>query len=112
MVVGKARSLPPERCFTCLNSSLAYKQKTRLERLSRDKHSSFLRKFVNYGQKKFYSIGPWLVFSLVVVVDDVVIDVDVLEAVVVVEVVVVEAVVEAVDVAAVVVVAGGTLTVE
>ncbi len=29
-----------------------------LERLARDKHSSLLRKFVNYGQKKFYNIGP------------------------------------------------------
>jgi hypothetical protein len=25
-----------------------------------DKHSSLLRKFVNYGEKKFYNIGPWL----------------------------------------------------
>jgi len=31
-----------------------------LEWLARDKHSSVLRKFVNYGQKKFYNIGPWL----------------------------------------------------
>jgi hypothetical protein len=28
-----------------------------LERIARDKHSSLLRKFVNYGQKKFYNIG-------------------------------------------------------
>jgi hypothetical protein len=27
----------------------------RLERLSRDKHSSLLQKFVNYGRKKFYN---------------------------------------------------------
>jgi len=26
---------------------------------ARDKHSSLLRKFVNYGRKKFYDIGPW-----------------------------------------------------
>jgi hypothetical protein len=31
---------------------------TRLERLARDKHSSLLRKSVNYGRKKFYSTGP------------------------------------------------------
>ncbi len=31
---------------------------TKLERLSRDKHSSLLRTFVNYGRKKFYNIGP------------------------------------------------------
>jgi len=31
---------------------------TRLERLSRDKHSSLLRKFVKYGRKKFYRINP------------------------------------------------------
>ncbi len=24
-----------------------------------DKHSSLLRKFANYRQKKFYNIGPW-----------------------------------------------------
>ena len=29
-----------------------------MERLARDKHSSLLQKFVNYGQKKFYNIGP------------------------------------------------------
>jgi hypothetical protein len=28
-----------------------------LKRLARDKHTSFLRKFVNYGQKKFYNFG-------------------------------------------------------
>jgi hypothetical protein len=31
---------------------------TRLEKLARDKHSSVLPKFVNYGRKKFYNIGP------------------------------------------------------
>jgi hypothetical protein len=30
-----------------------------LERSARDKHSSLLRKFVNYRRKKFYNIGPW-----------------------------------------------------
>jgi hypothetical protein len=32
--------------------------KTSLERLARDKHSSLLQKFVNYGRKKFYRIVP------------------------------------------------------
>jgi hypothetical protein len=32
--------------------------KTRLEKLARDKHSDSLQKFINYGQKKFYKIGP------------------------------------------------------
>jgi hypothetical protein len=43
----------PERC-----SGLTCKHYTRLERLARDKHSSLLRKSVNYGRKKFYSTGP------------------------------------------------------
>jgi len=34
-----------------------------LERLARDKHSSLLRKFVIYGQKKFENIGFWLVLK-------------------------------------------------
>ena len=38
---------------------LAHKQQTRLERLARDKHSCLLQKFVTYGRKKFYNIGPW-----------------------------------------------------
>jgi Dynein heavy chain, N-terminal region 2 len=29
-----------------------------VEKLARDKHSGLLRKCVNYGQKKFYNIGP------------------------------------------------------
>jgi hypothetical protein len=29
-----------------------------LERFARDKHSSLLRKLVNYGRKKFYRISP------------------------------------------------------
>jgi hypothetical protein len=34
------------------------KPQTRLDRLARDKHSSLLRKFVNYSRKKPYSTGP------------------------------------------------------
>jgi hypothetical protein len=30
---------------------------TILERLARDKHSSFLRKFITHGRKKFYNIS-------------------------------------------------------
>ncbi len=62
MFVGKARSLPysaaPESYATWGGSGLTYKPYTRLERLAREKHSSFLRKFVNYGRKKFNNIGP------------------------------------------------------
>ncbi len=42
MFVGKIEDFPIEE----------------LERLARGKHSNLLRKFVNYGQKKFYNIGP------------------------------------------------------
>jgi len=38
--------------------SKSYRCSTRLERLARNKHSSWLRKLVNYGRKKFYNIGP------------------------------------------------------
>jgi hypothetical protein len=40
-----------------LTPGLSYKYWTRLERPTSDKHSSVLRKFVNSGRKKFYSIG-------------------------------------------------------
>ncbi len=30
----------------------------RLEKLASDKHTGLLRKFVIYGRKKFYNIGP------------------------------------------------------
>ncbi len=56
-VCGKARSLPqsgtPEMCFTRVNSSLACRHQTRLERPARYKHSSLLRTIVNYGCKQF-----------------------------------------------------------
>ncbi len=52
MLVGKAISLPqsgaPERFFNGVGSCFTNKHKTRLERLSKDKHSSLLRIFVNY----------------------------------------------------------------
>ncbi len=49
----------PERCFTWVGSGLTHKHQTRLEKLGKDKRSSLLRKFVTYGRKKFYRIGPW-----------------------------------------------------
>ncbi len=36
------------------------KHYTRLERLARDKHSSLLRKSVNYCRNKFCDTGPWM----------------------------------------------------
>jgi hypothetical protein len=36
-----------------------------VERLARDKHSSLIQKFVNYGQKKFYEIDFWQMASFV-----------------------------------------------
>ncbi len=38
---------------------LALPTNIRLERLATDKHSSLLRKFVNYGRKKFYTINSF-----------------------------------------------------
>jgi hypothetical protein len=32
-----------------------------LDKLANDESSSLLRNFVNYGQKKFYNIGPRMV---------------------------------------------------
>ncbi len=44
-----------------LASLSSHKHQTRQERFARDKHSSLLRKSVNYGRKKFYEIDPWLI---------------------------------------------------
>jgi hypothetical protein len=61
LCVDKASSLPlsgvPERCFTWVGSCLTCKHSI-LERLSRDKRSSLLRKFVTCSRKTFYNIGP------------------------------------------------------
>ncbi len=35
----------------------------KVEKLANDKHSSLLRKVVNYGFKKFYNIGLWMYFT-------------------------------------------------
>ncbi len=63
MFVGKASCLPlsggHEGYFTQVGSGLTCKHYTRLEKFASDKHSSLLRKFVNYGRKKFYNIDPW-----------------------------------------------------
>jgi hypothetical protein len=37
---------------------LFHKHSTRLERLARDKHTSLLRTFANYGRKSFVTLGP------------------------------------------------------
>ncbi len=59
---GKARAFPsgiPFRYSTLGQApGLAHKQYHRLERLARGKHYSSLQKFVTYGRKKFYIIGP------------------------------------------------------
>ncbi len=47
-----------EWCFPRVGSDLTRKHYTRLERLVGDKHSSLLRKFVNYDRKKFYDTVP------------------------------------------------------
>ncbi len=57
--VGKTKSLPftvifSFRCTPWVGSSLSHK----LESHVSDKHSSLLRKLVNYGRKKFHNIGP------------------------------------------------------
>jgi hypothetical protein len=62
MFVGKAGAYPIEEPLRYSTPGLAHKQQTSLESLARDKHSSLIRTFVNYGGKKFYNIGPWEVF--------------------------------------------------
>ncbi len=44
--------------FIKIWSVLTHKHFTRLERLARDKHSTLLSTFVNYGCKKLNNIGP------------------------------------------------------
>ncbi len=45
--------------------ALNCKHWTRLERLARNKHSSLLQKFVNYGQRSFITLGPEMHFCVV-----------------------------------------------
>jgi hypothetical protein len=62
MSVGKAGAYLSEAPFGCstlvLAPGLTQKHQTRLERLTRDKHSSLLRKFVNYDRKSFMIQTP------------------------------------------------------
>ncbi len=51
-------SIAPERCFTLVGSCLTCQHYTIQERLTRDKHSSLLRKLITYARKKVYNIGP------------------------------------------------------
>jgi hypothetical protein len=48
-----AKSVAPDRCFTRVSSGHTHKLWIWLERLVKDKRSSLLQKFVNYGRKKF-----------------------------------------------------------
>ncbi len=61
VIAGKARAYPSDAFFSCSTlgyaPGLTHKHQTRVERLARVKHSSVLRKFINYGPKKFYRIG-------------------------------------------------------
>jgi hypothetical protein len=67
MFIVKTWVYPIEEPFRCstlgLAPGLAHIPYSMLERLSMDKHSSLLRKFLNHGQKKFYNIGPCLSVS-------------------------------------------------
>ncbi len=47
-----------KRCSTWVGSNLTHKHWTRLEKLVRTKHSSLLRKFINYRWKRLYNSGP------------------------------------------------------
>jgi len=64
MSMFKASNLPDsralDRCFTQVSSGLTSKHYTRLERLAKDKHSSLLRKSVNYGRNFFIVQAPVL----------------------------------------------------
>ncbi len=66
MFVGKARTYPREAAFMSSTlgeaTVLTLKNKPRQERLSSHKHSSLLPTFVNYDRKKFYNIGPGVIF--------------------------------------------------
>ncbi len=63
MFGSEARSLPqsgaPGRCLIWVGSILTHKHQIGLKRFARDKHSSLLRKSINYSRKMFYSTGPW-----------------------------------------------------
>ncbi len=56
--VGKARAYLSKSSFRFSTPGLTFKHYTRLERLVRDKHTSLLRTFVNYGRKFFITWTP------------------------------------------------------
>jgi hypothetical protein len=62
LFVGKAKGLPKsgasESFFNRVRSCFTNKHLIRLEKIAGDKHLSLLRKFVTYGRKKLYNIGP------------------------------------------------------
>ncbi len=57
MFVGMTNNITksgaPERCFTWIGTG-----HTKLKRHAKDKHSSLLKAFVNYGHKNFKTLGP------------------------------------------------------
>ncbi len=54
MFVGKTGTYPSETHLVCSTlgqaAGLIHKNYSRLEKLAKDKHSSLLRKFINYGE--------------------------------------------------------------
>ncbi len=56
---GAYPSGAPEECFTQVSSGFTHKHYDKLEKLSRDKHSSLFTEFVNNGCKKLCNNGPW-----------------------------------------------------
>jgi hypothetical protein len=62
MFAGKVGAYLSEALLRCSTlgkaPGLSHEHQTKVERLARDKHSSLLRNFGNYGPKKFYRIGP------------------------------------------------------
>ncbi len=57
MFADEAEDYPSEVSFRCSTLGYAlgptYRGKTRLEKLARDKHSSLLQTFINYGRENF-----------------------------------------------------------
>ncbi len=66
MLVSKARAYLSEATFCVLHSRLcSWPYPKTLDYLGgsvRDKYSSLLRPFINYGRKKFYKLCTWLFF--------------------------------------------------
>ncbi len=62
MFAGKAEAYLSEvtlRCSTLGETpGFTHKHQTRLEKLARDKYTTLLQTFINYGQKSFITFGP------------------------------------------------------